>query len=179
MALVAGAAALPVILLVPRAPAWWGATAGAVGLAIAGVAGAWPAVAGQARGIVTRAALGALGWWWIALAELVRHDRLLTGPEGTARAGAGPARDGLVAVLSTGTVAIAGVWAAGAAVLPLLVRGRNAALDLLAATLWAVALALAANAAATAAGAAAPRGLVGAAALAALVAVGARAARRA
>jgi hypothetical protein len=179
VALVVGAATLPMLVLVPRRAAWWSSPALAIVLGLAGVAGAWPAVAGQARGLLGRAALGALGFWWLALAELIRHDRLLTGPEGAARPGATEAARGLGAILTAPTLAIAGLWALGAALLPLLVRGRNAALDLLAAAGWAAALALAAKAVTDAAGVAEPRGLVGAAALAALLAVGAQAIRRA
>lgn len=178
VALVVGAAALPVIALVPRAPAWWSSPAAAAGLGLLGVAGAWPALAGQARGVLARAALGALGWWWLSLSELVWHERLLTGPEGAARPGLRAAGEGIAAVLSAPTVAIAGLWALGAVALPLLVRGRHAALDLLAAIAWAAALALATRAVTQAAGLAEPRGLLGAAALAALLAVGARAVRR-
>ncbi|MHB1244637.1 MAG: hypothetical protein ACYC1P_14750, partial [Gaiellaceae bacterium] len=178
VALVVVVAALPVVVLVPRQPAWWPSPAAAVGLGLLGVAGAWPALAGQARGVLARAALGALGWWWLSLSELVWHERLLTGPEGAARPGLRAAGEGIAAVLSAPTIAIAGLWALGAVALPLLVRGRHAGLDLLAAVAWAAALALATRAVTQAAGLAEPRGLVGAAALAALLAVGARAVRR-
>ena len=167
VALLVGAAALAVVLLVPRAPATWSSPGVAVGLGFAALAGAYPAVAGQARGLLTRAALGALGYWWLALAEALLHRRLL----------AGYTSADLADVVQAGTLAIAAVWAVAAAVLPLLVRGRSAALDLLGACAWAAALAFGTHAVAQAAGAGEPRGLVGAAALGALVAVLARALR--
>ena len=172
-AIVVAAAVAPVPLLLPRAGAWWSSPGIAVGLGVVGVAGAWPAFAGQSRGIVRRAALGALGWWWLALAETLRNDRLLTGPVAASAPNAHAAWSALRYVVTTETVAIAGLWALGAALLPLLVRGRIAALDLLMAAAWAAGLALGTRAIAAAAGASEPRGLVGAAALAALVAVAA------
>ena len=47
-------------------------------------------------------------------------------------------------LLSLGVLFGAALWAAGAVALPLLVRGRNAALDVVAATVWSAALAVAA-----------------------------------
>jgi tRNA A-37 threonylcarbamoyl transferase component Bud32 len=167
VALLVGAGALAVPLLAPRAPAWWSAPGAAVGLGFAMMAGAFPAVAGQARGVFTRAALGALGYWWLALAEALLHRRLL----------AGPTRASLAAIVQGGALGIAAVWAIAAALLPLLVRGRSAAWDLLAACAWAAGLALGTSAVAEAAGAGEPRGLLGAAALGALLAVLARALR--
>ena len=173
-ALIVVAAAAPLPLLLPRAGAWWSTPGIAVGLGMLGVAGAWPAFAGQSRGLVRRAALGAVGWWWIALAETLRNDRLLTGPVAASFPSVDAAWSALGQIVTTETIATAALWAAGAALLPLLVRGRVAALDLLVAAGWATGLALGGRAIADAAGVAEPRGLVGAAALAALVAVAAR-----
>ena len=47
-------------------------------------------------------------------------------------------------LLSLGVLLGAALWAGGAVLLPLLVRGRNAALDVVAATVWSAALAAAA-----------------------------------
>ncbi|MDX6640481.1 MAG: eukaryotic-like serine/threonine-protein kinase [Solirubrobacteraceae bacterium] len=162
-----GLAALPLPLLVPRAPAWWSAPGGAVALGYLGVPAAWPAVAGQARGLWTRAVLGAAGYWWIALVQAVLGKRLITAP----------AAD-LKHLLTRADLAVAGVWALAAGLLPLLVRGRNAVLDLLGACVWAAGLALGTQAVTRAAGAGDPHGLVGGAALAALLAVLAMALRR-
>jgi hypothetical protein len=121
-------------------------------LGLAGLAAAYPAVAGQAKSWRKRAALGALGYWWTALAEpllgsqsdagrLWLGEPLATPPraiwEGSLSSTAvhviGPA-------LSLGILLGAGLWATGALVLPWIVRGRNAAVDLLAATAWSAAL---------------------------------------
>jgi drug/metabolite transporter (DMT)-like permease len=83
-------------------------------------------------------------------------------------------------LLSTGTLLGAAVWALGAVVLPLLVRGRGAVRDLLAGAVWASAVALATAQLAAGAGGhvhGAPRGLVLGALLAVAAAVGARALR--
>ena len=74
------------------------------------------------------------------------------------------------------------LWAAGAAVLPWLVRGRSAALDLVAATLWAAGLAAGAGAIGHALGPGTvpqpdPRGVALGAAAGVLIAVAARAIR--
>jgi hypothetical protein len=162
-----GLAALPLPLLVPRAPAWWSVPGGAVALGYLGVPVAWPALAGQARGLWARAVLGAAGYWWIALVQTVLDRRLITAP---------PAD--LQHLLARADLAVAGVWALAAALLPLLVRGRHAVVDLLGACLWAAGLALGTQAVTRAAGVGDPHGLVGAAALAALLAVLAMALRR-
>jgi hypothetical protein len=138
-----------------------------VALGYLGVPVAWPALAGQARGLWARAVLGAAGYWWIALVQTVLDRRLITAP---------PAD--LQHLLARADLAVAGVWALAAALLPLLVRGRHAVVDLLGACLWAAGLALGTQAVTRAAGVGDPHGLVGAAALAALLAVLAMALRR-
>ena len=103
----------------------------------------------------------------------------MTGPVAASAPSADAAWSALGYLVSTETIATAALWALGAAVLPLLVRGRFAALDLLVAAGWAAGLAIGGRAIADAAGVAEPRGLVGAAALGALVAVAARVLARA
>jgi hypothetical protein len=183
-ALLVALAAAPVPLLLPRRGASWSLPAVAPALGLLGLAGAWPALAGQARGWPARAALGALGGLWLVLAEVLTSERLLFGqPRDVLAAGAwdGSAldaiRDALVPLLSGGTLAIAALWALAAALLPVLVRGRSAALDLVAAAGWAAALAAATQALGEALVLDPPRGLVGGALLAGVVAVGARALR--
>jgi hypothetical protein len=161
------AAAAPLPILVPWRPAWWSSPAAAIGLGYLAAPAAWPAIAAQARGWWTRAVLGAAGFWWLSLVETILQKRLIFSPA-----------EDLKALVADPRLAIAGVWAVAAAVLPLLVRGRNVGADLLGACAWAVALGIGTNAAAHAAGAGSPRGIVGASALAALVAVLARALRR-
>ena len=155
-----GLMAVPMPLLIPHRAPWWSSSGLAVALGWAGVALAWPAIAGQARGPWTRAVLGAAGVWTLALVSLLTGERLLLEPA-----------DDLRTMVEDPALAVAGVWAAAAAALPLLVRGRNVGADLLAAIAWAAALAVGTQAAGGPA-------LVGAAALAAVLAVLARALRR-
>jgi len=177
-------AAMPVPLLLPRLGAAWSMPALAPLLGLAGLAGAWPALAGQARLWPARAALGALGALWLVLAEALTSQALLLGqPRDVLDAPAwdgsmvDAVRDAVVPLLAGGTLALAALWALAAAVLPLLVRGRSAALDLVAAAGWAATLAAATQALSEALVLDAPRGLVAGALLAGVVAVGARAVR--
>ena len=84
-------------------------------------------------------------------------------------------------LLSVGVLLGAALWAAGALLLPLVVRGRSAASDVVAATVWSAALAAAAPLAAAGAQAhaaqASPRGAIVGAVLGGALAVGARALR--
>ena len=191
--LLALAALLPVVLL-PIGRRDRAGTGGWLECALApilgtiGLAGAFPAIAGQAPRWRMRAALGALGYWWLALAEPLLARRLWLGP-----AAGTPARtvwEGSLSstavhvigpLLSVGVLLGAALWAAGAVLLPLLVRGRNAALDVVAAVVWAAALAAAApsldGGLLGGAGHATPHGLVVGAVLGAAVAVAARALR--
>jgi eukaryotic-like serine/threonine-protein kinase len=183
--LAAAMAPVPVLLL--RRGWAWSLPAGAVALGLGGVATAWPALAGQARRLWTRAALGALGAWWLLLAEPLLDERLLLGRGARGDAFPDPAAwraspvDAWERVfqplLSGGTVALCGLWAIAAAVLPLIVRSRAAAFDMVAATAWAVGLGVATGALAEAAGVPDPRGLVAGALLAGAVAVVARVVR--
>jgi hypothetical protein len=135
-ALVLAAAAVPTVVLLRRAGALWSVPAGAPLLGFAGLAGAWPAVAGQAARPWHRAALGALGCWWLALAEVLSGDRLALG------APPGASLDGshLDPLVTSGALALAGLWAAAAVLLPVVVRGRRLAVDLVGASAWAAAL---------------------------------------
>lgn len=179
VAILLAALALPTALLLRRHGPLWSLPAGAPLLGFAGLAGAWPALAGQATRAWQRAALGALGFWWLALAEIVAGRRLgLGAPPGAAEAGGW---DALTAVVSSGALGVVAVWAIAAAALPLLVRGRRLAVDVVGATLWAGALAAATRsvcAALTWDGASPDlRGLVLGTVLAGVLAVAARASR--
>ena len=145
------AAAAPLALL-PRCSGFgWLTAALAPVLGLAGLAGAFPVLAGQRARCSERAALAALGYWWLTLAEPLLERRLWLG--GSAGAAVGiPSRSvwesslGSAAVhvvgpaLSLGVLFGAGVWALGSVLLPWIVRGRSAALDVLAATTWSAAL---------------------------------------
>jgi len=175
-------AAGPVPLLLARHPATWSAPAIAPLLGLAGIAGAWPVLAGQAARWQTRAALGALGGWWLALAEALTSERLLSGvPHDVLARGAWEAsaldgiREALWPLLTGGALALATLFAVAAAILPLLVRGRSAAIDLVGAAAWAATLAAATSALAQALLLSPPRGLLAGAIVAGLAAVAARA----
>jgi len=141
------AAAAPLVLLGRRAGPGWLAAALAPALGLAGLAGAFPAVAGQRRSWRARAALAALGFWWLALAEPLLARRLWEGPpagvppravwEGSLGHAAG---DVIGPTLTLGLLVGAATWAAASVILPWIVRGRSAALDVLAAVAWMVAL---------------------------------------
>jgi hypothetical protein len=189
--LLAGAA--PLLLLPadrrsPGAGPGWLAAALAPLLGLVGLAGAFPVVAGQATSWRKRVALAALGYWWLTLAEAILAQRLWLGPPPGA-----PARIVWESSLSSAAQHVAGpmlglsvllgatVWALGAMVLPWIVRGRNAVLDVLAATIWSAALVYAATTLNGGLPAHAihpgPRGAVLAAVLGGMLAVGARALR--
>ncbi len=170
-ALAVAAATLPVIafgiLARSRTRLSWSLPALAPVLGLATLAGAFPAAAGRAASPAARAALGLLGAWWLALAEPVLGRTLLLGADGrppdTARWAADPglALDRVLAPAVTSGVLLVGlVWAGAALLLPLLVRGRHTALDLVAAAGWAAAIAVATAALAEWLGRPEPAGLV-------------------
>jgi hypothetical protein len=135
-ALVLGLAALPTVVLLRRSGPLWSLPAGAPLLGMAGLAGAWPVLAAQAGRPWQRAALGALGGWWLALAEVLTGDRLALGaPPGSALDA-----DRLDPLLTSGALALVALWAGAAVALPVLVRGRVLAADVVGATAWAAAL---------------------------------------
>ena len=159
------AAALPVPLLLRRAaPATWSLPGAAPLLALGTVGGAFPALAARAGSLPRRAIAGALGAWWLLLVEAAtgRH-LLLAAPAGAAHGGT----DAITAVATSPAIALLGVWAAGAAVLPYLVRGRLLVADIALAIAWAAGLAAATQAAIGGA----PRGLIAGAIAAAVLAV--------
>ena len=150
IALLAACAAVPVPLLLARRAPTWSLPAAAPLLGAIGLAGAWPALAGQARRWQARAALGALGGWWVGLAEALTSDRLVLGaPREVLARGAweGSAfeasQHALWPLVAGGGLGLAALWGLAAMLLPLLVRGRSAALDLVGVAGWAAALAAA------------------------------------
>jgi eukaryotic-like serine/threonine-protein kinase len=142
---------LPVARRAQGGSGGWLLGALAPALGIVGLAGAFPAIAGQARRWRMRAAFAAVGYWWLVLAEPLLARRLWLGPPAHVPARAaweGSLETTAVHVIgplfSLGVLLGAALWAGGAVLLPLLVRGRNAALDVVAATAWSAALAAAA-----------------------------------
>jgi hypothetical protein len=182
------AAVVPLLALPRRSGPGWLAGALAPVLGLAGLAGAFPAVAGQLARWRARAAIGALGYWWLTLAEPLLGRRLWLGPppgtptravwEGSLSSAAvhvvGP-------MLSLGVLLGVSVWAAGSVLLPWIVRGRSAALDVVAVTTWSAALAVAVSprygGLSGHAAHASPRGAVLGAVLGGMLAVAARALR--
>jgi hypothetical protein len=159
------AAALPVPFLLRRAaPATWSLPGAASLLALGTVGGAFPALAARAGSLPRRAIVGALGAWWLLLAEAATGRHLLLGAPAEAAHGG---TDAIAAVVTSPAIALLGVWAAAAAVLPYLVRGRLLVADIVLAIAWAAGVAAATQ---TALGAA-PRGLIVGAIAAAAVAV--------
>ncbi|MBM3667478.1 MAG: serine/threonine protein kinase, partial [Actinobacteria bacterium] len=114
-------------------------------LGVSGLGAAYPALAGLSGGFAARALLGACGYLWLAAWELASGRTLLIGPDEAAAPGwegsASAAASEVVApLLAPGVVAVAALWAAAAAALPLLVRGRVPVLDVVGALLWAAGL---------------------------------------
>jgi len=183
VALVVALAVVPVAPLLLRRGTLWSLPAVAPALGLIGLAGAWPAIAGQPARWQVRAALGGLGGWWLALAELLTSERLLLGaPDGRPRqawedSAVDALQHALWPILAGGALGLVLLWACAAILLPLLVRGRSAALDIVAVTGWAAALAAATQALSEALVLDPPRGLVLGALAGGVVAVAARAMR--
>ena len=118
-------------LLLRRRGLTWSLPAVAPALGLAGLAGAYPALAGRVAGPFARAALGAAGLWWLLLAEPL-SGRVLA--FGTSPDTAG---DVLRELTGSGALLLAPLWAAAALVLPWLVAGRSLAADLVLGSAWA------------------------------------------
>jgi hypothetical protein len=184
-ALVLTAALLPIPVLLPRAGLLWSVPALAPLLGTIALAPLFVALASFAGTVARRAGLAAAGFLWLALTEVLTGDSLSFGPPDGAAPRPGwegsvvdAAGDALAPLVTTPALLPALVWAAFAVALPLLVRGRWLALDVLGATGWAVGLFVTLGACgdllsgATEPGAA--RGMLVGVVLAALVAVAAR-----
>jgi len=163
------------VLLLALAPALllradgraWALPAAAPLLGLAGLAGAYPALAGSAPRWTSRVVLGALGAWWIVLAEPLLERALVLGPApGTASRDSFDGAVGITAgdviapAMSSGALLLAVLWGAAALVLPWLVRGRSIGVDVVTATAWAAGTAAATAALAERFELASPHGLV-------------------
>jgi hypothetical protein len=126
------AAIVPVVLS-PRDGTAWPLGAGAAGLGALGLglAAGWPAIAGLAGRAWRRATLAATGWLWLLLA----HAAYTSSTSGTLHHALAP-------LLTLGTLAGEGVWAAAAIVLPWAGIRRSTALEAALLIAWAAALAL-------------------------------------
>jgi hypothetical protein len=178
----------PLALLPRRAGLGWLTVGLAPVLGGVGIAGAFPAIAGQAGSWRKRAAVAALGYWWLTLAGalLARHLWLAQPPGTPPRAVwegsvSSAAVHVLSPMLSLGVPLVATLWAAGSVVLPWIVRGRSAAFDVVAATVWSAAIAsatpLLAGGLSSHAAHLSPHGAILGAVLGGMIAVGARALR--
>jgi hypothetical protein len=146
-ALLIAAAAVPVPFLLPRAGLLWSVPVLAPLLGTIALAPAFVGVAALASTPARRAGLAAAGLWWVVLGEALTGRVLLFGsPDGTlARIHwegsiSAAAADALQPLLTTPALAPVAVWAAVAVVLPLVVRGRWLAVDLMGAALCAAGL---------------------------------------
>ena len=149
-ALLLFAAAAPLVLLPRRSGLGWITAALAPALGAVGLAGAFPALAGQRTRLVERAALAALGYWWLILAAPLLGTRLWLGVPAdmpTRAAWEGSLSSAATHVvgpsLGLGVLYGAAVWALAAVLLPWVVRGRGAVLDVVATSAWSLALLLA------------------------------------
>jgi hypothetical protein len=144
-ALVIAIAALAPVLLLPVRPSAWPLSAAAPALGLIGVAGAWPALASRAPGTVQRAALGAIGWVWLLLGSAVLgpahvlylpHVPGLPPPAAWIGSLAQTTGHLLPALVKSGVLAPAVVWALAAVTAPWLVRGRSLVLDVVRVLAW-------------------------------------------
>ncbi|HWH12009.1 MAG TPA: serine/threonine-protein kinase [Solirubrobacteraceae bacterium] len=148
-----GTAVLVALALAPvptalRSTPWlWCAPALAPLLGLVGLALAFPALAARLGGVWQRSALGALGLWWLILAEAAFGRRLLFGaPPGTQ-----PPQDwqdlpleaiahAVVPLLIGAELLLVALWSLAAASAPLLIGGGALTRRALGAIAWATAL---------------------------------------
>jgi hypothetical protein len=114
-------------------------------LGLIGLGPVYPALAGLTRGAAGRALLGGIGYLWIAAWEELAHKTLLLGPVADTPAhwkgsASTTISDVLMPLIDGSVLAAAGIFAAAALVLPVLVRGRTPLLDALGALIWAAGL---------------------------------------
>jgi hypothetical protein len=147
VALLVLAGVAPLVLLPRRAGLGWLTATLAPVLGLVGLAGAFPAIAGQAASWRKRAGLAALGYWWLTLSEALLARHLWLGqPTGTPSRAVWEASFSSAAVhvlspmLSVGVLLGAALWAFASMILPWIARGRRAALDVVAITVWSAAL---------------------------------------
>jgi len=148
-ALIVAAAALPIPFLLPRAGLLWSVPIFAPLLGTIALGPAFVGIAALAPTPWRRAGLAAGGFLWLALGEVVTGKDLMFGiSDGTLQrvewqgSISAALSDGLGPLLSGPALAPALAWAAFAMVLPLVVRGRWLALDILGAGAVAVGLAV-------------------------------------
>jgi eukaryotic-like serine/threonine-protein kinase len=146
-ALVLAAAAAPIPFLLPRAGLLWSVPVFAPLLGTVALGPAFVGIAALAPTPWRRAGLAIAGFWWLVLGEAITGKALLFGaPDGTLPRAAwegsisAAASDVLQPLITSTALAPLVVWAAFAVALPLVVRGRWLALDLVGAGVWVVGL---------------------------------------
>jgi eukaryotic-like serine/threonine-protein kinase len=145
-ALAVGVLALPPVALLGARGRTLAVPAVSPLLGLAGAAPVYPALAGLAGRARDRVVLGAAGYAWLAVAEAVFDRKLLLGSQQAPPPGwqdsVGVTARHLLLPLATDPAFLFGIalWSLGALTLGLVVRGRNPALDLLGALVWAAAL---------------------------------------
>jgi hypothetical protein len=162
IATLVAAGALPAIVLLRR-PALRSTPVLACLLGAVGLAGAFPALAGQALRWRHRALLAALGYWWLVLAEVAGARALWLGapptawrPSAFAGSPSAAVAHALLPLATPATAAGALMFALGALALPWVVRGERASLDAVRAVAWAFAVTVASATAVAALGGSAP-----------------------
>ena len=153
VALVVFLALVFVPVLLPRAGLLWSVPVLAPLLGLIGLAPAYVALAGLASTTWRRAGLAAAGLVWLVAAEAIAGKMLLFGsPAGThpraswETSASSAAHHAISPIVTSAALAPAAVFAAFAVALPICLRGRSLALDLVGAGIWAVALAAALSA---------------------------------
>lgn len=114
-------------------------------LGVIGLAGAFPALAALPRRAVERAMVGAIGYLWLVAVEAIARRDLLLAVTQPASAGwensvGSGFSEVLVPALGPMSLLGAGIWALAAVSLPLVIRGRFFALDVLGFVVWIAAL---------------------------------------
>ncbi len=143
-ALLVALAMAPVPTLLRSTPWLWCAPALAPVLGLLGLALAFPALAARIGAIRQRSALGALGVWWLGLAEVAFGHRLLFGPPTGVNSPASwtglpldTVAHGVIPLLSGAELLLAASWAAAAALGPRIVGARAPSARALGAIAWA------------------------------------------
>jgi tRNA A-37 threonylcarbamoyl transferase component Bud32 len=131
---------LPVPLLFDRVRDWL-APAAAPFLGLVGMAPLYPALAGLAGSARRCAALGLLGWCWLAVAEALMGETLLLGTidapsPGWEQSASIAAQDLLLPLLSPASLAGAAAWTASAALLAALLGSRSVVVRAVGALVW-------------------------------------------
>ena len=131
---------LPAPLLFQRARDWLAPPA-APFLGLVGLAPLYPALAGLAGSVRRAAALGLLGWCWLAVGEAVMGETLLFSPldppaPGWEQSASLAAKELLLPLLTPASLAAAAAWTAASGLLALLLGSRSVVIRAVGALAW-------------------------------------------